>query len=165
MNKNFQKVRERFVEGMGELASSLGFTSTLGQIYGLLFLSPSPLCLDEIAQELGISKGSVSINIRQLGRVGMVRQVWVKGERKNYYQAETNFGRIINTRLKEIFLRRLEMVEEIVGGVEKELKLVKLNPSPEEKKILNFFSQRIKRVKETKRWFDSLLSLTESFLK
>ena len=53
-----------FIMKMGELSSLFGFSHILGQIYGLLYLSPSPVSLDEIKDSLHVSKASVSLNIR-----------------------------------------------------------------------------------------------------
>jgi DNA-binding transcriptional regulator GbsR (MarR family) len=64
-----------------------------GQIYALLFLSDEPLSLDEISEKLAVSKSNVSINIRLLEEYGLVRKVWVKGSRKDYYDAERVYPR------------------------------------------------------------------------
>ncbi|MBI2339298.1 MAG: hypothetical protein HYU99_02870 [Deltaproteobacteria bacterium] len=58
-----------------------------GQIFALLYLSPEPLSLDDIVADLGVSKGNVSINIRVLEDFKLVKKVWVKGTRRDYYQA------------------------------------------------------------------------------
>jgi DNA-binding transcriptional regulator GbsR (MarR family) len=52
-----------------------------------LFLFTRALSLDDIVAELGVSKGSVSINIRILEDYKLVRKVWMKGTRKDYYEA------------------------------------------------------------------------------
>ena len=73
----------------------------MGQLYGLIYLSPKPLTLDDMATNLSISKGNVSINIRALERWNMVKHIWVKGDRKDYYEAETDFYKSIRAILKE----------------------------------------------------------------
>lgn len=82
-------VRKSFIEGGGQISVSLlGMLNRVcGQIYALLFLSPRALSLDDIVAELGVSKGSVSINIRILEDYKLVRKVWMKGTRKDYYEA------------------------------------------------------------------------------
>jgi DNA-binding transcriptional regulator GbsR (MarR family) len=81
---------DTFIQGAGKVSSALlGMINKAGgQIYALLFLSDEPLSLDEISARLGISKSNVSINIRLLEDFGLVRKVWVKGSRKDYYAAE-----------------------------------------------------------------------------
>jgi len=81
---------DTFIQGAGKISSALlGMINKAGgQIYALLFLTDEPLSLDEISKQLGISKSNVSINIRLLEDYNLVRKVWVKGSRKDYYSAE-----------------------------------------------------------------------------
>lgn len=86
----FEQAIDTFIQGAGKVSSALlGMINKAGgQIYALLFLSDEPLSLDEISKRLGISKSNVSINIRLLEDFNLVRKVWVKGSRKDYYAAE-----------------------------------------------------------------------------
>lgn len=96
------QIRQQFIDGAGGIAVSLlGMLNRVcGQIYALLFLSPKPLSLDDIVSELRVSKGSVSINIRILEDYKLVKKVWVKGSRKDYYEATTTLPQKI---IKEFF--------------------------------------------------------------
>ena len=71
MDKNLIRARDNFVEGIGYLASTVGLNRVIGQLYAMLFLSSEPLCLDDMAERLKISKGSASVNIRELGKLGV----------------------------------------------------------------------------------------------
>lgn len=79
-----------FIQGAGKISSALlGMINKVGgQIYALLFLAEEPLSLDDIAEKLSVSKSNVSINIRMLEDFNLVRKVWVRGSRKDYYAAE-----------------------------------------------------------------------------
>ncbi len=81
---------ETFIQGAGKVSGALlGMINRVGgQIYALLFLSEEPLSLDDISERLAVSKSNVSINIRMLEEYNLVRKVWVKGSRKDYYAAE-----------------------------------------------------------------------------
>lgn len=81
---------ETFIQGAGKISSALlGMINRVGgQIYALLFLAEEPMSLDEISERLGVSKSNVSINIRMLEDYNLVRKVWVKGSRRDYYAAE-----------------------------------------------------------------------------
>jgi DNA-binding transcriptional regulator GbsR (MarR family) len=50
----------------GRLAESFSFSRSVGQIFALLYISPHPVSLEEIAKKLSISKGNVSVNVRIL---------------------------------------------------------------------------------------------------
>ncbi|MBX7149444.1 hypothetical protein K1X76_10230 [bacterium] len=92
MPENKQKLidaKRSFIDGAGSISVSLlGLLNRVcGQIFALLYLSPEPLSLDDIVSELGVSKGNVSINIRLLEDYKLVKKIWVKGTRKDFYQA------------------------------------------------------------------------------
>lgn len=86
---DLDQIKQDFIQGAGNIAASLigVLNRVCGQIYALLFLSPTPLSLDDIVEELQVSKGSVSINIRILEDFKLVKKVWVKGSRKDFYEA------------------------------------------------------------------------------
>ena len=99
------EAQELFVQGAGKISSGLlGMINKVGgQIYALLFLSEEPLSLDDIAERLAVSKSNVSINIRMLEDYSLVRKVWVKGSRKDYYAAE----RVYPSKVLRDFLEKI----------------------------------------------------------
>ncbi|GAA0433885.1 transcriptional regulator GbsR [Lentibacillus halophilus] len=70
-----------------------GVTPSVGRIYGTLYFTDKPLNLDEIKDEVAMSKGSVSTGLRELLDTEMVIKVWKKGDRKDYFIAEKDFFR------------------------------------------------------------------------
>jgi len=90
---------DTFLQGAGKISSALlGMINKVGgQIYALLFLSDEPLSLDEIADRLSVSKSNVSINIRLLEEYDLVKQVWVRGSRKDYYAAQRAYPKKVIT--------------------------------------------------------------------
>lgn len=85
------------IELAATLAQRLGFPRTVGQVYGLLFTATNPLSLDAIAEALTLSKTSVSTATRELLGLSAIRQVWPPGERKDHYEARTDFREILKT--------------------------------------------------------------------
>ncbi len=98
------------LEGLGQLSDYFGFNKVMGQLYGALLLSDEALCLDDMVSRLSISKASVSMNMRTLEHMGMVRQVWLRGrsDRRKYYEAETDFVQIIANILSSREMRDME---------------------------------------------------------
>lgn len=119
MNEQVNELEHGTMETMGRITSFWGFSKIMGQLYGLLYLSPKPLTLDEMAENLSISKGNVSINIRALERWNMVRQVWIKGDRKDFYEAETDFWKIIKGVLKEREKKEFDQALGSLGNLRK----------------------------------------------
>ncbi len=113
--------RMEFVDMCGGLAQGFGLPRSVGEIYGLLYLSPEPLSAPEIGAGLSISKGSVSTGTRQLLALGFIRKVWRRDERKDFFEAEVElwdlmhsaYERIVKVRAHDA-KRRLEVVGEIL---------------------------------------------------
>jgi DNA-binding transcriptional regulator GbsR (MarR family) len=112
-----------FVDGVGAGAAPSGILSQLqGRIWALLYLEPNPMSLDDIAAELQQSKSNISTTIRGLIEWHLVRRVSVAGSRKDYYEAATDFWRV----MQEIFERRFRwMVRQIVVSVDETRRVAK----------------------------------------
>ena len=108
---------KEFARFAGELAESLSFNKSIGQIFGLLYLSDTPLSLDDIAQRLSMSKGNASINLRYLESWGAVKPVAVSGTRRDHHEAYRNLKELALRRLQEGVLRRLDMADERIGSL------------------------------------------------
>ena len=108
MNQELQSLRQRFIESAGHFSQSLGVGRVLGQIYAHIYFSKDPQSLDDLTRRLEISKGSASMAVRQLEPWGALRRVWVKGDRKDYYVATDEFGRIIRKALLDMIGRKME---------------------------------------------------------
>ena len=88
-----------FVDGV----KVLGLPRSIGEIYGLLFISPVPLSLDDLVERLGISKGSASQGLKTLRSLGAVRESDAEGlpERRTYYEAATELKRLVGGFIRE----------------------------------------------------------------
>lgn len=75
-----------FIESMGLALESDGLPRIAGRIFGLLLVSEEARSLDDLAAELGVSKGSVSTNARLLEQRGVLVQVSRHADRRDYYQ-------------------------------------------------------------------------------
>src|ERR1700731_4214449 len=105
-----------FVEGMGAAAATSGILTQLqGRIFGLLYLQPKSLSLDEITDELQQSKSNVSVNVRGLVDWQLVRQIRMPGSPKDHYAAATDFWRV----MQEIMERRFRWnLRQVVAAAE-----------------------------------------------
>ena len=89
-------VVETFMDGMGAAAATAGFLNQQqGRIFGLLYLSPEPLSLDEISLALQQSKSNVSVSARGLVEWRLAQRVRMEGSRKDYYVAATDFVQVM----------------------------------------------------------------------
>jgi DNA-binding MarR family transcriptional regulator len=94
-------VRQDFLNRMSSAAEADGWAPIAGRLFGSLLLSPEPRSLDELADELGVSKASVSIDARHLLERGIVDRVCRAGDRRDYYTLSPDFcSAIIEYRLR-----------------------------------------------------------------
>jgi len=100
---------------IGRLMEFWGFKRPMGRIWALLYLAPEPLGASEIGDELHMSSGAVSMALSELVKWGAVKKTWRPGERRDYYEAETSIGRLVQRVLRE---RELVLVQEFAETLE-----------------------------------------------
>jgi len=148
-----QSARWEMIEAGGRTAQSFGLNRLVGQIFTLLYLSDEALTLDAMAQVLGVSKASVSITCRQLESWGAVRRSWIKGDRRDYYVAETNFTRILANGLLPSLNKKMESAK---VQIERSLGLLRANGANGDKS--RFLEQRLKEADAYRRKVAGLLN-------
>ena len=117
----------------------------IGQIYAFLYFSQEPRCLGDMQAALGISKGSASMSVRQLEQWGAARRVWIHGDRKDYYEANDWFGKIIKSMLTEAVGTKLSALQRSLDAAEQELQGVTGNGK------LAFVRNRVTRLRTFQR--------------
>jgi DNA-binding transcriptional regulator GbsR (MarR family) len=73
----------------------------MGRIWTLLYLSPEPIGAAEIGEALRMSAGAVSMAMGELVKWGAAKKSWRPGERRDFYEAETSIGRLLQRVLRE----------------------------------------------------------------
>jgi len=94
-------------DSVGRLMEFWGFKRPMGRIWTLLYLAPEALGAAEIGEALRMSAGAVSMAMSELVKWGAVKKSWRPGERRDFYEAETSIGRLVQRVLRE---RELAMV-------------------------------------------------------
>lgn len=143
MHETIVGVNESTVAGLGRLARFFGFNEVMGRLYGTLLLSPEPLSLDHLTDELEISKGSVSMNMRDLERWGMAKEVWVRGERKKYYQAESDLWQVIRNVLNSRERREVQLALQVLSQSIEKLQTDQDELTPEERALAAYYLERM----------------------
>jgi HTH-type transcriptional regulator, glycine betaine synthesis regulator len=94
-------LQEQVVGYFVDLVRVLGLPRSLGEIYGLLFINPDPLSLDDLVRLLGISKGSASQGLRTLRTLGAVKEADGNGDRRTYYQPSVELKPLVGGFIRE----------------------------------------------------------------
>ncbi|MEM1157453.1 MAG: hypothetical protein AAF649_01110 [Verrucomicrobiota bacterium] len=160
MNDKTQNVWDQFVDLGGRSAQRLGMPRSLGQVYAALYLSPKPLGLQDLMDQLHISKGNASMSVRQLADWGAVKRIWVKGDRKDYYQVVENQSQVIRAFLDNMLKPRL-----ISSGGQLEEMEQQLDALPHKDPNEMFYRKRITRLRQVHSRISKILPLLEGVLK
>lgn len=157
-----ERITRRMVEAMGHATQSFGVGRVIGQIFAHLYFSRQPQSLDDLTHALGISKGSASMGVRQLEQWGAVEKVWIKGRRKDYYQANDTFGRILKSALADLAGKRIEISAAVFEAAEADIR--KAEASGTLTREEQFIQHRIEKIRSFQRkaqdlWNSALLQM------
>jgi len=144
-------------EGIGRLMAFWGFKRNMGRIWSVLYLSEGPLSAKDLRERLALSSGSVSMTLTELQRWGVVKKVWVRGERRDFFAAEGNLWKMIRRVLAE--RERAEIVE-VITTLEEALRYVQAktrSSDPRERARARLQEERIRQLLELARVGRSLL--------
>lgn len=97
-----------FVSHFGEMGSRWGINRTVGQIYALIFVSPTPVHADDIAEALEFSRSNVSMGLKELQAWRLVRLKHQAGDRREYFDAPSDAWEIFRTLAEERRRREIE---------------------------------------------------------
>lgn len=84
--------RRRFLDEFVTLLAGWNMPTNAAQVYGLLLLRSEPASLDEIAEELEISKSNACKAAKLLETAGHCRRVGERGTKRVLYVAREDFG-------------------------------------------------------------------------
>ena len=145
-----------FVDGV----RVLGLPRSIGEIYGLLFISRSPLSLDDLVQRLNISKGSASQGLRMLKSLGAVREANGNGgaERRTYYEPAVELKRLVGGFIREQVRPHLE------SGKAKIRLLAETPCEVEDPEHREFLRDRVERLDQWMRSGGRVLPLLQKIL-
>lgn len=150
------EARERLVELGGRTAQDLGLGRIAGQLLAYLYFQPAECSLDQIEEDLGLSKAAVSTAARQLEAFGLIRQVWKRGDRRNYYRTADNLGVALQQGLMALVRTKLDAagaeMDEIRALLEEGRRADKLNGD------LSFLQDRLKRANTLRERLAALLN-------
>ena len=105
---------DQFVDTWGRMGPLWGVSASVARVHGLLMASERPYCLDEISRKLSISKGNVSMSLKELRAWGVIRQVVQRGDRREFYTCEPDVWKMLFSIMRE---RKKREFDSVVSGV------------------------------------------------
>lgn len=90
------------------MARSWGINATMGELFALLYITGTDWTADMLREWLDVSRGNVSMNLRELMSWGVVHKIHHQGERREFYHAETDVWTLFRRILSERKRRELD---------------------------------------------------------
>jgi HTH-type transcriptional regulator, glycine betaine synthesis regulator len=150
-------VRQSFIESLSRISQFWGYPRAMGALYGALYLSPTPLSLDDLIPIVGVTKGAISTNVRALEQLGMVHQHVRPGDRKDYYRADTDFWKITKTILER---RQKAEFDQALTGVS--LALQQVRPRAQrgpDAELAKFYEERLAAMESFFHTVDNIVAM------
>lgn len=113
----FDEAKNKFVQTWGALGSQWGINKTMAQIHALLMVSKDAVSMEDIMQELQISRGNASMNLRGLMDWGIVYKANKPGERREYFVAEKDLDELATKIAKERSKREIKPALKVLKEV------------------------------------------------
>ncbi|WP_046756912.1 GbsR/MarR family transcriptional regulator [Kordia jejudonensis] len=114
---NYKEAKDKFIQTWGSLGTLWGINKAMAQIHALLFISPEPLSMEDVMEELHISRGNTSMNLRQLIDWGIVYKTSKVGERKEYFASEKDINELAKQIARERSRREIQPTLKVLKEV------------------------------------------------
>jgi DNA-binding transcriptional regulator GbsR (MarR family) len=148
------RVIEYFCDGV----RLLGLPKSIGEIYGLLYVSQNALSLDDLVRRLGISKGSASQGLKTLRELGAVRESRAVEGRRSYYEPDVELKQLVGGFIKE------QVRPHLASGEEKLTKLRAMVQEMPGDARSDFYAGRLERLGRWSKRARVVLPLLQKFL-
>lgn len=154
---------EQFVMHFGEMGSRWGFNRTVGQIFALLVIQEEAISADDIAATLHVSRGNVSMALKELSSWQLVRSKRLPNDRKDYYSASGSIWQLAMKVIEERRKRELEPTLSVLRDIFIDSK------TPSHNKPQNYALEQMKEIHDlletSSRWSQDLAAMPESQLR
>ncbi len=129
------QIREEFIEKIGVIAQGEGLPRIAGRVLATLVYDGQRVSFGELANGLGVSRGSISSSVRLLEERQIIKRVAKAGDRQDYFEvAEDAFINLIETSA----VRARRACKDIAGTIEK-LPQSETGPHSRLKTYANFY--------------------------
>lgn len=119
----FEQAKDKFIHTWGTLATQWGINRSMAQLHALLLIAPEALATEDVMEQLQISRGNASMNLRDLMDWGLIYKQLKPGERREFFIAEKDIWKVARQVAKERRRREITPVIEVLN----ELKAIETN--------------------------------------
>ncbi|WP_136668876.1 GbsR/MarR family transcriptional regulator [Flavobacterium sp. H122] len=156
----FKEAKNKFVQTWGALGSQWGINKTMAQIHALLMVSNEPVSMEDIMEELQISRGNASMNLRALMDWGIVYKEFKAGERREFFTAEKDLDELAVKISRERSKREIKPALKVL----KEVSSINASSSTEEKHFVDQTSKLYDFVLKADNVLDKITEYKDNWL-
>ncbi len=116
-----QDIRRHIINACIQWARIKGYSDSIGVLRGLAILAEEPISLDELVLKTGYSKSTVSLNMKLLENLGLVKRIVIPGDKRHLYTPIIDLD-IVMTNMLDAVNREIQLFCEALDRTEKDLK-------------------------------------------
>src|SRR4051812_2829826 len=150
-----QDLLHEVADAVGALMEFWGFKRVMGRVWALLSLRDDALSAAELCDQLSISSGAASMALAELEHWAVVRRIRRQGDRREYFEAETDIWKMISRVLRERELAQIDRALEVFERARNRLRTL---PLPGERSRLDAIAERLGKLADLSRVGRGLLS-------
>lgn len=110
-----KKPEEDIIKAFEDAAELYGISPSHGRIYGSLYFSGEKMTLDELSEETGFAKSTVSNSMNDFENLNFVERKPSKDStRKVYFEAREDFENVMEELVKEKFQEEIDIMLEAI---------------------------------------------------
>ncbi len=156
------QISDRIADNM----KTFGVSSTVGRLLGIIYLNRTPMTLDQLAEETGMSKTRMSQVMRQMMSLNIAEKEFVKGSRKEYYKVENDyiqtFISLFTTNWKEVVSKNSQLARRLQDKILRLEEKHQDNFSPEAEKKIADLKEELEQWISYYDWIRRLVEFFES---
>src|SRR5688572_17079729 len=146
--QKLHEIQDLFIRRWGEMGATWGINRTMAEIHALLFITGTPLCMDEVMERLNISRGNVSMSLRALCDWGIIRRSHRRGERREYFESLSDIWEMFSIIAAERKRREMDPVLETIKQCQQMLSEQELGKAAARDEAVKLTRQRLAGMEE-----------------
>jgi HTH-type transcriptional regulator, glycine betaine synthesis regulator len=103
-----QELESEIITFWVQVSALLSYPRSVGEIFGLIFVSETPLNADDVARRLGMSRSGAGQGLKALQDIGAIKPAHQLASRKEHYQMQTDLGVLVKLLLNARVLPKLQ---------------------------------------------------------
>lgn len=163
-NERLKHINKRIIDQIGYNMKLYGYSETVGRLMGTIHYNRAPMTLDEMKDELGMSKMRMSSAIRELLEVGLAEKVFEKGVRKDLYIVEQDYYQTFISLFSANWRKGISMNRSTLSKVTSELVAIinDENTDEDSKSVALEYIEEYKKVHDYYDWLSRVVELFDT---